>query len=125
MAAASRIVTPGGLIVTAARCNDGFPAHGNFRQLIEASSSAQQLLDRIVQSKTVILDQWQAQHFAMVLLKARVALRSELSDADVRRAHIQPIADVRAAIDAELARVGRDAPIAILPEGPLTIPYRA
>jgi len=125
MAAASRVVTPGGLIVTAARCNDGFPAHGNFRQLIEASSSAQQLLDRIMQSETVVLDQWQAQHFAMVLLKARVALRSELSDADVRRAHVQPIPDVRAAIDAELARVGRDAPIAVLPEGPLTIPYLA
>jgi nickel-dependent lactate racemase len=125
MAAASRIVSPGGLIITAARCNDGFPAHGNFRQLIEASSSAQQLLDRIMQSETVILDQWQAQHFAMVLLKARVALRSELADADVRRAHLQPIPDVRAAIDAELARIGRDAPIAILPEGPLTIPYLA
>ena len=125
MAAASRIVTQGGLIVTAARCNDGFPAHGNFRQLVEASASAQELLDGIMHSPEVILDQWQAQHFAMVLLKARVALRSEFSAADVRRAHVQPIADVRAAIDAELARIGRDAPIAVLPEGPLTIPYLA
>jgi len=125
MAAASRVVTPGGLIVTAARCNDGFPAHGNFRQLIEASHSAQELLDRIMQPGFAVLDQWQAQHLAMILVKARVALRSELPDADVRRAHLQPISDVRAAIDAELARIGRDAPIAVLPEGPLTIPYLA
>ncbi len=125
MAAASRIVTPGGLIVTAARCNDGFPAHGNFRQLIEASHSAQELLDRIMSPGFAVLDQWQAQHLAMILVKARVALRSELPDADVRRAHLQPISDVRAAIDAELARIGRDAPIAVLPEGPLTIPYLA
>ena len=125
MAAAARIVRPGGLIVTAARCNDGFPAHGNFRQLVEASRSARELMDRIMAPGFSMLDQWQAQHLAMVLLKARVALYSELADADVRRAHLTPVRDVRAAIDAELARVGRDAPIAVLPEGPLTIPYLA
>lgn len=122
MAAAARIVRPGGLILTAARCNDGFPAHGNFRALVEASASPRELLDRIMTGSTV-LDQWQAQHFAMVLLKARVALYSELPDADVRRAHVTPVRDLRAALDAELDRIGRDAPVAILPEGPLTIPY--
>ena len=125
MAAAARIVTPGGLILTAARCNDGFPAHGNFRRLIEESHSAQELLDRIKTPGFAMLDQWQAQHLAMVLLKARVALFSELPDADVRRAHLTPVSDLRAAIEAELARIGRNAPIAILPEGPLTIPYLA
>lgn len=125
MAAAARIVTPGGLILTAARCNDGFPAHGNFRKLIEESKSAQEMLDRILTPGFSVLDQWQAQHLAMILVKARVALFSELSDADVHRAHLTPVHDIRAALDAELARIGRDAPIAILPEGPLTIPYLA
>jgi nickel-dependent lactate racemase len=124
MAAAARIVRPGGLILTAARCNDGFPAHGNFRMLVEESRSARELLDRIMTGSTV-LDQWQAQHFAMVLLKARVSLYSELPDADVRRAHLAPVHDLRAALDDELTRIGRDAPVAILPEGPLTIPYLA
>jgi nickel-dependent lactate racemase len=125
MAAASRIVTPGGFILTAARCNDGFPAHGNFRKLLEESGSAQELLDRIMSPGFAVLDQWQAQRYAMVLIHARVALFSELSETDVRRAHLTPVRDLRAALDAELARVGRDAPIAILPEGPLTIPYLA
>jgi nickel-dependent lactate racemase len=123
MAAAARIVRPGGLILTAARCNDGFPAHGNFRTLIEESASPRELMDRIMTPGFAMLDQWQAQHLAMVLLKARVSLYSELSDADVRRAHLTPVHDLRAALDQELARLGRDAPIAILPEGPLTIPY--
>ena len=123
MAAATRIVRRGGLIITAARCNDGFPAHGNFRQMIEASSSPQDLMDRIMAPGFSMLDQWQCQHLAMVLLKARVALYSELLDESVRRAYLTPIRDVRAAIDEELQRIGRDAPIAILPEGPLTIPY--
>ncbi len=35
------------------------------------------------------------------------------------------MADICAAIDAELARIDRDAPVAIFPEGPLTIPYLA
>src|ERR1035437_8036613 len=125
MAAAARIITPGGLILMAARCNDGFPAHGNFRKLIEASASAQEMLDRIMTPGFAVLDQWQAQHLAMVLLKARVALYSELTDDDVRRAHLTPVHDVRAALDAELARLGRDTPVAVLPEGPLTIPYLA
>ncbi|MCX6943338.1 MAG: nickel-dependent lactate racemase [Opitutales bacterium] len=124
MAAASRIVSPGGLILTAARCNDGFPAHGNFRKLVEESRSARELMDRILAPGFAMLDQWQAQHLAMVLLKARVALYSELADADVRRAHLTPVHDLRAALDAELARLGPGTPIAVLPEGPLTIPYR-
>ncbi|MDB6170613.1 MAG: hypothetical protein JWM88_3477 [Verrucomicrobia bacterium] len=123
MAAAARVVRPGGLILAAARCNDGFPAHGNFRRLVEESRSAQELINRITTPGFAMLDQWQAQHLAMVLLKARVGLYSELPDADVRRAHLIPVHDLRAALDAELDRVGRDAPVAILPEGPLTIPY--
>ena len=34
MSAAAQIVAADGLILTAARCNDGFPSHGNFRRLL-------------------------------------------------------------------------------------------
>jgi lactate racemase len=30
---------------------------------------------------------------------------------------------VGARLDEELERIGRDAPVAVLPEGPMTIPY--
>jgi hypothetical protein len=43
----------------------------------------------------------------------------------LRRAHLEPVADLAARVGAELARIGRDAPIAVLPEGPMTIPYLA
>jgi hypothetical protein len=33
------------------------------------------------------------------------------------------VRDLRVALDEELNRIGRDAPVAVLPEGPLTIPY--
>ena len=123
MCAASRIVTEGGLIAVAARCNDGFPEHGNFRSMLFESKSPQDLFDRIMEPGFSVFDQWQVQLLAMVQLKSRVGVHCELPDEELRRAHLLPIPDIRAAIGAELDKIGRDAPVAILPEGPLTIPY--
>jgi hypothetical protein len=60
---------------------------------------------------------------AGVLLKARVGLYSELAPDDVRRAHLEPIVDLEETLAAEIRRAGGDVPIAVLPEGPMTIPY--
>ena len=48
MSAAAQVVADGGYIVTAARCNDGFPQHGNFKQLLFEHASPQSLLDTIM-----------------------------------------------------------------------------
>jgi lactate racemase len=122
MSAAAQIVATGGLIVAAARCNDGFPAHGNFRRLMLEHAGPQAILDTITAPGFSVFDQWEAQILAMIQLKARVALQSELAADEVRAAHLEPIADVGARVAEELARVG-DVPIAVLPEGPMTIPY--
>ena len=124
MSAAAEVVQEGGLILTLARCNDGFPAHGNFRKMLQEHDSPQAMLDTITAPGFRVADQWQVQLLALLLLKARIGLYSELTAEEVRSAHLDPIQDVRATIDQELNRLGTpDAPIAILPEGPLTIPY--
>ena len=123
MSAAAQIVAPGGFIATAARCNDGFPEHGNFKKLLFDHASPRAVLDTIEAPGFSLYDQWEAQLLALIRLKARVGLLSELPADEVRRAHLEPIADVGAAVAAELARVGEDAPVAVLPEGPQTIPY--
>jgi nickel-dependent lactate racemase len=123
MSAAAQIVEEGGYIAAASRCNDGFPEHGNFKKLLFDHPSPRAVLDTIEAPGFSLYDQWEAQLLALVRLKARVALRSELADEDVRRAHLEPIADVAAAVARELERRGRDAPVAVLPEGPQTIPY--
>jgi lactate racemase len=125
MSAAAQIVAPGGLIVQAARCNDGFPAHGNFRKLLFDHDSPLALLDTILAPGFSMYDQWEAQLLALVRLKANVALLSEIPDDEVRRAHLEPITDVAARVGAELKRIGKGAPVAVLPEGPMTIPYLA
>lgn len=123
LSAAAQIVETGGYIATASRCNDGFPEHGNFKTLLFDHASPRAVLDTIEAPGFSLYDQWEAQLLALIRLKARVGLRSELPPEDVRRAHLEPIEDVAAAVAQERARVGADAPVAVLPEGPQTIPY--
>ena len=125
MSAAAQVVAPSGYIATAARCNDGFPAHGNFRTLLMQHESPQAILDTILAPGFLLYDQWEAQMLANIQMKARVGLFSELADDDVRRAHLEPIRDIAAVVDREIAAKGPDVRIAVLPEGPMTIPYLA
>jgi len=125
MSAAAQVVTQGGYIATAARCNDGFPAHGNFRKLLVDHETPRALLDTIEAPGFSLYDQWEAQLLALIRLKARVGLFSEIPPEEVRRAHLEPLTDIAAAVEAELVRCGRDTPVAVLPEGPMTIPYLA
>ena len=125
MSAAAQVVAPSGYIATAARCNDGFPAHGNFRTLLMQHESPRAILDTILAPGFLLYDQWEAQMLANIQMKARVGLFSELPDDEVRRAHLEPIRDIAAVVDREIAAKGADANIAVLPEGPMTIPYLA
>jgi nickel-dependent lactate racemase len=124
MSAAAEIVEQDGLIVAASRCNDGFPDHGNFRKLLFNHGSPRALLDTISAPGFSLYDQWEAQRLAMIALKARVGLYSDLDPDEVRRAHLEAVADIGSRLRDELGRRG-DVPIAVLPEGPMTIPYLA
>ncbi|MCP5095208.1 MAG: nickel-dependent lactate racemase [Chloroflexi bacterium] len=123
MCAAAEVVQDDGLIITAARCNDGFPSHGNFTKLLLDHDSPQSLLDTIFTPGFHMLDQWQVQKLAQVQLKAQVALYSELPPTEVARVRIEPIADINALLQEKCMALGKDVPVAILPEGPMTIPY--
>jgi lactate racemase len=123
MSAAAQIVEQGGVILAAARCNDGFPAHGNFRTLMTGHRHPQAILDTIMAPGFSLYDQWEAQLLAIILLKARVGLFSEIPADEVRAAHLEPVGNLQRRLDEELARLGPDASVAVLPEGPMTIPY--
>ena len=66
MSAAAQIVAPGGYIATAARCNDGFPEHGNFKKLLFEHASPRALLDTIEAPGFSLYDQWEAQLLALI-----------------------------------------------------------
>ena len=114
-----------GIAVAAAECGDGFPEHGSFKRFLFEHASAQAMLDTINQAPEPVEDQWQVQLLALILVRARVGVYSQIAPDDIRRAHMEPVADIAARVAAELDRIGPDQPIAVLPEGPMTIPYLA
>ena len=125
ISAAAQVVADGGLIITAAECSDGFPDHGNFRRLLHDHSSPQSMLDTIRTPGFATMDQWQVQLLALILLRSRVGVYSTIAPNAMLRAHMEPIADIAERVEEELRHIGRDAPIAVLPEGPMTIPFLA
>ena len=74
MAAAERIVRPGGIIVMAAACGDGIPGGGAFAEVVGPGPHARRP-DRCAGGPE--LDRWQAQVLGRVLQRAQVWLYSE------------------------------------------------
>ena len=100
MSAAAEVVTPGGTIVCAAECRDGFPDHGSYRELLAAGAVARQRCSRrIAASPATVPDQWQVQVQARVQTKAEVVMPLRRStDDEVRAAHLEPIRDIDGAV---------------------------
>ena len=68
-------------------------------------------------------DQWQAQIQALIQQRADVRVYSSLDAETLRAAHLTPCEDISAMVAAELERHGPESRVAVLPQGPLTIPY--
>jgi lactate racemase len=124
MSAALTVVKPGGLIICAAECADGFPDHGSFREVLASAPTPAALLAEISSRTETVPDQWQVQILARILTTARVGVHTTgLSGDDLRTAHLFPVPDIAAAVEAELAARGPSARVCVLPDGPQTIPY--
>ncbi|KAB8191781.1 nickel-dependent lactate racemase [Nonomuraea phyllanthi] len=126
MSAAFQVVRPGGVIVAAAECRDGFPDHGSYREVLASEPSPQALLDAIAARPVTVPDQWQVQIQARIQAGARVVVHSSyLSEADLAAAHLEWTGDITATVTEALAAAGPGARVCVLPEGPQTIPYLA
>jgi nickel-dependent lactate racemase len=123
MSAASLIVKPGGDIIVAAECWDGIPDHGQYKRLLWEAGSLDALLARLQAPGFRCQDQWEAQIQAQVQQKARVHVYADgLSDEELRRALVIPCRSIEATV-AGIRRDNPDATIAVLPDGPQTVPY--
>ena len=125
MSAAHQVVRPGGTIVCAAECRDGFPEHGSYREEL-TSGSPEQLLAGIAGRERTVPDQWQVQIQAKIQSTSRVVMHTSfLSDADLAAAHLEQTTDISGTVAEALGLAGPDARLCVLPEGPQTIPYVA
>jgi nickel-dependent lactate racemase len=123
MSAAARIVKPGGDIILAAECWDGIPEHGEYKRLLWEAGSPQALLDRVMTPGFRCHDQWEAQLQAQIQIKARVHVYADgLPEEDLRRAMVIPCASVEETV-AQIRREKPGATMAVLPDGPQTVPY--
>ena len=119
MSAGARIIKPGGMLILACECREGVPANSPLDKLLRSASSPEEILGMLATPGFVRPEQWQAQIQALVQRKAKVLVYSSLPDDTVRACHLEPCHDIAAAISAAGSRAG----IAVLPQGPLTIPY--
>jgi nickel-dependent lactate racemase len=119
MAAAERIVRPGGIIVMAAACGDGIPAGGGFAGVLSRARSAGDLVDAAGGPE---LDRWQAQVLGRVLERAQVWLYSEgMADQMTTGALLVPVHDLSTVVDDALSALGGSGTVGVLPLGPLTV----
>jgi nickel-dependent lactate racemase len=125
MSAGARVVKPGGTIIMACECREGVPANSSFDQLLRSASGPEEILALLATPGFQRPEQWQAQLQALIQRRARVLLHSSLPDEIVRAAHLIPCRDISATVKELLGTHSNGARIAVLPQGPLTIPYLA
>ena len=99
------------------------PANSPLDKLLRTVNSSEELLGLLAQPGFARAEQWQAQIQAIIQRKARVLVHSKIPDEVIRAAHLQPCHDIAAEVAGCLREFGPDARVAVLPQGPLTIPY--
>ena len=124
MSAAAQVVRPGGAILIASECADGLPDHGRYRHLLAEAAGPDEFLKLLEQPGFQAHDQWQVQLQALIQKRARVLVScSGLSPEQLRSAWFEPAPDIAVAVRRLLREAGAGARLAVLPQGPQTIPY--
>lgn len=123
MSAAHKIVKEGGTIICAAECSDGLPNHGNYAEILQMRKTPQEILDMINEPTFKVFDQWQVQKQAVIQVWADVHVYSSLAPDTVRSAMFEPTDDLEQTLTQLKKKYGEDMTVAVLPLGPLTIPY--
>jgi len=123
MSAAHKVVKEGGSIIVASECSDGLPDHGNYSKIFNMANSPRELLEMINDPEFKMFDQWQVQKQAVIQTWADVYVYSKLTDEQVKSTMLQPTHDIEKTVDQLKEKYGENMTVAVLPLGPLTIPY--
>ncbi|MCP5517514.1 MAG: nickel-dependent lactate racemase [Verrucomicrobiales bacterium] len=123
MSAGARILKEGGALILACECREGVPSGSPLDKFYHEAGSPEEILALLATPGFVRPEQWQAHIQALIQRRARVFLHSTLADETVRACFLEPCADIAATVRTELDRFGPNARVAVLPQGPLTIPY--
>jgi lactate racemase len=125
MSAGARILIKGGLLILACECREGIPPGSPLEKILFSAASPEEILAALSTPGFVRPEQWQVQIQALIQREVEVLLHSSLPDELARRAFLTPCSDIGAEIARRLEALGPHARVAVLPQGPLTIPYLA
>ena len=125
MSAGARVLKEGGTLILAAECREGVPDGSPLDDLLRSADSIEEILAMLSTPGFVRPEQWQAQIQALVQRRAEVLVHCMLDNDTLEACHLAPCADINAEVAKRLAKLGPDARVAVLPQGPLTIPYLA
>jgi nickel-dependent lactate racemase len=123
LSAGARILKPGGTLILAAECREGMPANSPMDKMLRSVAGPEEVLARLAASGEARPEQWQAQILALIQRRANILVHSSLPDEIIRAAHLKPCRDIAATVAETLKHLGGQARVAVLPQGPLTIPY--
>lgn len=119
MTAAEATVKEGGVIIMVSKASDGHGGksfHETFRDERDLNRMMQTFLDR--KPEETIVDQWQSQIFARVLLKATVIFVSSCEDKLVEDLHMIPAHSIEDALEKAKAIVNKkDYRLTVIPDG--------
>lgn len=124
MVVGNEIVKDGGAIILAAECLEGLPETGEYKEILQLGNSPEEILSHIHSPGFLMQDQWDIQLQAQVCQRCRFYLYSDgLSDEEKRMAFAIPCHDIEKQIYDLLREFGPNSRIAVLPAGPLSVPY--
>lgn len=124
MCSATPIIKRGGDIIIAAECRDGLPDYGFYSKILSSYKNPKEALHSIISSNETVHDQWQVQIQTQIQLMANIHVYSEnLSDKQIQSVHLIPCRNIENTIEKLLKNHQGYPKIAIIPEGPQTIPY--
>ena len=119
MTAGEATVKEGGVIIMLSKAADGHGGkyfHETFRDEKDLNRMMQTFLDR--KPEETIIDQWQSQIFARLLLKATVIFISSCDDQLVEDLHMVPAHSMEEAMEKAKAIVGKeDYKVTVIPDG--------
>jgi nickel-dependent lactate racemase len=120
METASHFTRDGGIIIVCSACNDGAGPE-EFVEMHRKADSPQEVLDSISDEHPTGV-QWQNQILANIQCRNDIYVVSEMDETIVRDMMMTPFPTFEKALDDAFHRLGKNATIAVIPEGPLVIP---
>jgi nickel-dependent lactate racemase len=120
--AAAPVVKRGGTIILVAECREGLGSR-SFADLCKATADGETFLRRILETDYFVPDQWQLQKYVQTLRTAEVLVVSpHLARTENRCPLLRCFASFGEALKSAFSRHGKEATIAVIPQGPYVLP---